>query len=55
MICRAETESDGNPRSDHSIECKILTIIRTKLKRSKQGEKVYHQQFQMMSLSSMMN
>ena len=28
-------------RSDHAVECSILSIIRTKLRRNQQGEKMY--------------
>ena len=28
-------------RSDHAVECAVLSIIRTKLRRNQQGEKMY--------------
>ena len=28
-------------RSDHAVECSILSIIRAKLRRNQQGEKMY--------------
>ena len=28
-------------RSDHAVECAILSLIRTKLRRNQQGEKMY--------------
>ena len=42
--CLLQVCSEGcSQGTDHVIECKILTVIRTKLKRSKQGEKVYRE------------